>query len=375
LINRLEELVLDDRVDEAVGYVSEKNAGHIASLILPDTMEQAPEKFDRFIRLLYASLESAYAKADLVHHFRAAYLDELSHLDSAFFALRDLSLDMLIELADRMTEEIDILDTLVGCPDKVIPQATHERLLGYAEQIKAMDFRPTNKENASHEHAMAEEFGSSGDDRATWLELYRVSQLVLVRSSAPETHGPSLNRLEELVISDRIDEALAYVSEMNAGHTGSLMGYEALEQAPDKFDRFIRRLYDSLDSPYAKADAAYNLAGSYITALSYLDNAFFADRDLALGTLAVLAGRMAEDVEILDTLVGCPDKVIPPATYERFLGYAEQLRAMNFQPTPEESAPHERAITAEFESISEDAVAWLELYRGSQINAVLKSKG
>lgn len=82
---------------------------------------------------------------------------------------------------------------------------------------------------------------------------------------------------------------------------------------------------------------------------------------------------MIEDIRILDTLVGCPDQVIPQATYERLLGYAEQLKAMSFLPTPEESTPHEQEITAWLESIGEDPVSWLDMYRASQLRPTPES--
>lgn len=374
LINRLEELVLSDRVDEAVSFVSQMNARHISSLLHPDTMEQEPGKFDLFIRRLYASIDSAYAKADLVHHLRGFYLDVLSHLDNASFALRDLSLETLAEVAGQVADDIEIQDTLTSGPDKTIPPAAFERFLGYAEKLRAMNFLPTPGESVTHEQAVTEELGRTGKDSSAWLELYRTNQLAFSEPPRlPDTTGIPVSELEELILSDRIDEALSCVSEMNAQHIASLLRYEAMEQTPEKFDLFIRRHYASLESPYAKADAVYNLAGSYITSLSFATNAFFAERDLSLDALAVVAGRMIEDIRILDTLVGCPDQVIPQATYERLLGYAEQLKAMSFLPTPEESTRHEQEITAWLESIGEDPVSWLDMYRASQLRPTPES--
>jgi hypothetical protein len=374
LINRLEELVLSGRIDEAINYVSEMNARHISSLLQPDTMEQAPEKFDLFIRRLYASIDSSYAKADLMHHLRGIYLDVLSHLDSTSFALRDLSLETLSEVVRQVADDIEIQDTLTGGPDRVIPPAAYERFRGYAEQLRAMSFQPTPEESATHEQAVTEDLGRTGKEPSGWLELYRTNQLTILEPPRlPDTAGIPVSKLEELVLSDRIDEALSCVSELNAQHISSLLRYEAMEQAPEKFDLFIRRHYASLKSPYAKADAVYNLAGSYITSLSFATNAFFAERDLSLDALTVVAERMIEDIRIQDTLVGCPDKVLPPATYERLLGYADQLKAMSFLPTPEESTQHEQEITAWLESIGEDPDSWLDMYRTSQLRPIPES--
>lgn len=58
----------EGRVEEALGHVPEMNARHIASLILSDPLEQAPEKLDTFIRRLYGSLNSACARADAEEH-------------------------------------------------------------------------------------------------------------------------------------------------------------------------------------------------------------------------------------------------------------------------------------------------------------------
>lgn len=370
MINRLEELVLSDRIDEAINYVSEMNARHISSLLQPDTMEQAPEKFDLFIRRLYVSIDSSYAKADLMHHLRGVYLDVLSHLDNASFTVRDLSLEALSEVVRQVADDIEIY-TPTGGPDRVVPPAACERFRGYAEQLRAMSFQPTPEENATHEQTVMEDLGRTGKDPSAWLELYRGNQLaVLEPSSLLHTQGNLANRLEELVLSDRIDEALSCVSEMNAQHISSLLRYDAMEQVPEKFDLFIRRYYACLESPYAKADAVYMLSGWYITSLSFAANAFFAGRDLSLDALTVVAERMIEDIRIQDTLVGCPDRVLPQATYERLLGYAEQLKAMSFLPTPEESTQHEQEITAWLESIGEDPVSWLDMYRTSQLRPI-----
>jgi hypothetical protein len=51
----------------------------------------------------------------------------------AVLAISHLALDALDVLAQRMAENIEIQDTRVGCPDRGIAPATHERLLGYAE--------------------------------------------------------------------------------------------------------------------------------------------------------------------------------------------------------------------------------------------------
>lgn len=76
---------------------------------------------------------------------------------------------------------------------------------------------------------------------------------------------------------------------------------------------------------------------------------------------------MAENIEIQDTLVGCPDRVIAPATHKRLLGYADQLKAMNFRPTPEESGPRKGATTDWPRSIGEDPAPWLDRYRANRI--------
>lgn len=366
MINRLEELVLSDRIDEAINYVSEMNARKISSLLQPDTMEQAPEKFDLFIRRLYVSIDSSYAKADLMHHLRGVYLGVLSYLDNASFAVRDLSLEALSEVVRQAADDIES-HTPTGA-DRVIPPAARERFRGYAEQLRAMSFQPTPEENATHEQTVMEDLGRTGKDPSAWLELYRANQLANLEPSS--TQGNLVDTLEELVLSDRIDEALDCVSDMNAQHISSLLPYDAMEQAPERFDLFIRRHYASHKSPYAKADAVYFLSGSYITSLSFAANAFFAGRDLSLDALTVVAERMIEDIRIQDTLVGCPDKVLPQATYERFLGYAEQLKAMSFLPTPEESIQHEQEITAWLESIGEDPVSWLDMYRTSQLRPI-----
>lgn len=77
---------------------------------------------------------------------------------------------------------------------------------------------------------------------------------------------------------------------------------------------------------------------------------------------------MIEDIEILDILVGCPDQVIPQAKHDRLQGNAKQLMAKSFLPRQEESIPHERATAEWLESIGEDAVSWLGMYRTSQID-------
>jgi hypothetical protein len=46
---------------------------------------------------------------------------------------------------------------------------------------------------------------------------------------------------------------------------------------------------------------------------------------------------------------------------------------MSFLPTPEESNRHEQAITAWLESIGENPVSWLDMYRASQLSPIPES--
>jgi hypothetical protein len=46
---------------------------------------------------------------------------------------------------------------------------------------------------------------------------------------------------------------------------------------------------------------------------------------------------------------------------------------MSFLPTPEESAQHEQDITGWLESIGEDPVSWLDMYRTSQLRPIPES--
>jgi hypothetical protein len=176
-----------------------------------------------------------------------------------------------------------------------------------------------------------------------------------------------INRLEELILADRIEEAISYVSEMNAAHISSLLNYDTMDQAPEKFDLFIRGLYRAVESPYAKADVFHHLVGNYITALCQLDVADFVGRDLGLQTLRVLAERLAAEISLLEHFVGSPNKALPPATYQRLAQYAEQLQTMSFRSTASENEAHEKEIVPWLESIGENATTWIEMFRADQV--------
>lgn len=98
-----------------------------------------------------------------------------------------------------------------------------------------MSFQPTPEESATHEQTVTEDLGRTGKDPSAWLELYRTNQLAFSEPPRlPDTTRIPVTELEELVLSDRIDEALSCVSEMNAQHISSLLRYEAMEQTPEK---------------------------------------------------------------------------------------------------------------------------------------------
>lgn len=172
------------------------------------------------------------------------------------------------------------------------------------------------------------------------------------------------NHLEELILAGKIDDALAHVSTMSTTYIGSLLDLETLEPAAENLDLFIRGLYNAADSPYATAEIDYDLGGLYIISpLCYLDDWEFTARDLSLNALAGLAKRMADDIAELDLLVGAPDSAISKVTHTRLMGYAEQLRAMNFQPTAQEQAVHEEHVRRDFDEIGGNTAEWVERYR------------
>ena len=179
-----------------------------------------------------------------------------------------------------------------------------------------------------------------------------------------------ISRLQHLIVNDRIDEAVEYASTLSADYIGSLLDFDRVEEAPEQHDRFIRRLVASVGgefSAYRTADLVTHLAGVYVTALSYLPNAFFADRDLSLAAAGAVAARLQKDLERMDLLVGCPDRVLPAATQARFDSYAAQLAGMDFSIRDDESRPHEADVLKDFRRIGEDTDAWLARYRENSL--------
>lgn len=47
---------------------------------------------------------------------------------------------------------------------------------------------------------------------------------------------------------------------------------------------------------------------------------------------------------------------------------------MSFRPTLEESAQHEQETTAWLESIGEDSISWLDMFRTSQLRPIRSSE-
>jgi hypothetical protein len=175
-----------------------------------------------------------------------------------------------------------------------------------------------------------------------------------------------ISHLQHLIVNDRIDEAVDHASKLSADYIGSLLDFDRIEEAPEQHDRFIRSLVASVDgefSAYRKVDLVIHLADLYVTALSYLPNAFFADRDLSLAAAGAVAERLQKDLEAMDLLVGCPDRVLPAATQARFNSYAAQLAGMDLSIRDDESRPHEATVLKDFRRIGEDTDAWLILYR------------
>lgn len=166
-----------------------------------------------------------------------------------------------------------------------------------------------------------------------------------------------------MLVDGRIHEAVDYVSCMSISTIRSLLDLTKLQASPENLSSFIRRLYDTADTPNRKGDIDRILSGLYlISPLTYLDDWEFIIRDMALNSLSTLAKTMADNIEHLDLLVGSPNAAIAPATHNRFMQYAAQLRAMDFQPTREERAVHEHAISEEFSRIGENTEQWLEQY-------------
>lgn len=184
-----------------------------------------------------------------------------------------------------------------------------------------------------------------------------------------------ISHLQHLIVNGRIDDAVEYASKLSAEHIWSLIDEDRIEEAAEQHDRFIRQLVMSASgrfSAYRKAELVLQLTGIYITVLSYLPNAFFADRDMSLAAASGVAAQLRRDIEWMDLLVGCPDKVLPAATHARFQSYAAQLADMDFSIRGDEGRPHEEAILREFKRIGVDTDAWLERYRGNQTPSALE---
>jgi hypothetical protein len=175
--------------------------------------------------------------------------------------------------------------------------------------------------------------------------------------------------LEQLIVDGNFDIAVEQALGMSPQRVGSLLSDEdSIEDFPENFDQFIRRLYRETESPYAKADIAYQLSGLYLTSLSMLENGFFAGRDFGLASARILSAQLIQEIEWLDTYVDCPDKAVPPATQKRFMSYVGQVKLMKFEPTTEESTEHEQKVTEAFEAIGEDIASWRRLYYSDQLS-------
>lgn len=178
-----------------------------------------------------------------------------------------------------------------------------------------------------------------------------------------------ISQLQHIIVNGRIDDAVECASKLSAEHIWSLIDEGRIEEAAEQHDQFIRRLVMSASgrfSAYRKAELVLQLTRIYITALSYLPNAFLADRDMSLAGASAVAAQLRQDIEWMELLVGCPDRVLPADTHARFQSYAAQLADMDFTIREDESRPHEERVLKEFKRIGEDTDAWLERYRGNQ---------
>jgi hypothetical protein len=173
--------------------------------------------------------------------------------------------------------------------------------------------------------------------------------------------------LEKMIVEGRYLDAIKHVAPFNVSYVSSMITIEAVETAPENFDKFIREYYESLQSSFMRAEVAYELGGLYLTALSYLDQAFFIYRDISLDALTCICKQAAYGIGILDVLVGCPDKVIPPQSFSRFMNYKSELESMIFQFAERELTQHEGHMKAELEELEEDFESWSVALRKRQI--------
>lgn len=179
--------------------------------------------------------------------------------------------------------------------------------------------------------------------------------------------GEVNSALEAMIIEGRYLDAIKYVAPFNVSYVSSMITIEAVEAAPENFDNFIRNYYESLQSSFMRAEVAHELGGVYLTALSYLDQAFFIYRDMSLDALTCICKQAAYAIGILDVLVGCPDKVIPSQSFSRFMDYKRELESMIFQLAERELTQHEGHMKGELEEMGEDFESWSVALRKRQI--------
>lgn len=151
--------------------------------------------------------------------------------------------------------------------------------------------------------------------------------------------------LADLVYAGRIDDALVVAKDLNPRAV-----YEALFLADERFladvdspDVFVRAWYDTLGSPYLRAEAAHEFADVYLTELAPVPNAEFIGANMKTEAFRALLQTVAKaclGYEV-NEWEETPEHPLPEASARKWRAVGFALDSLDFPPAVPVVAPPE----------------------------------
>jgi hypothetical protein len=170
-----------------------------------------------------------------------------------------------------------------------------------------------------------------------------------------------MTELEGLVSAGDIEGALRYADGLTPQRIASLISGEASMKHPAEFAEFYQRLFYGERNAAIRFDIVRYFAQAFLGEVAPTDAAAGVATEMTLIAIQDMIDALASFLRSRETevWVSSPDRVLPPATFARWVSYADQLDQMNVFPTADESGKHRSATETLFASMGESWLATL----------------
>ncbi|MGW9159655.1 hypothetical protein [Microbacterium sp. NPDC055665] len=149
----------------------------------------------------------------------------------------------------------------------------------------------------------------------------------------------------DLVYAGRVDEAIAAVSELTPHtiYTRLFVDDDRHLQDQDAGDVFVRAWYETLTSPYLRAEAAYEFADVFLTELAPAPNGEFIGANLKTEALrnlltAISVACLGDEVNEWEET---PEQPLPAASAAKWREIGRVIASLDFPPPVPRVAPLE----------------------------------